>query len=367
MFKQFLLKVARPLFILSFTLALSITAVPCSHAADNATETTYYFLTDHLGDVDVVLDEEGNVVERADYLPYGNDRLRIDNSPSENDDHKFTGKEKDDETGLYYYGARYYDSIIGKFVSQDPWPGDSKDPQTFNKYVYAKNNPSRYIDETGEKASEYQPSSLNTMDYLEGSLLGTYRGIEIRSAGAQTGGVEHSYQCVDLAQRFSKSQYNVSLANTGNAVDYGDQEKISASFARNNKNNPGTYTVYQNGSPVMPKENDIISWSGHGNGHVGFIAEVTFEEDKGEGWVYTLEQNFKRAQGMFYQKLTRNYGETGQAVYKIGDRTKNYPVKAWARYDNQSRLPSILDIFMPSFTRTPHSPATKPPDKTSKK
>ncbi len=159
MLKPFILKVARSLLIILFVLAAFIVAIPFSHAANDATEKTYYYLTDHLGSVDVVLDEEGNVVERADYLPYGNDRLRIDNSPGEDDDHKFTGKEKDDETGLMFYGARYYDPATGRFVSYDPMLLDEgskplasnlQNPQALNPYTYALNNPVRYTDETGE-------------------------------------------------------------------------------------------------------------------------------------------------------------------------------------------------------------------------
>ena len=112
-------------------------------------EPVYYLLTDHLGSVDVVLDEAGNVVERRDYLPYGSERLSDSAPNSTQTAHKFTGKELDDETDLYYYGARYYDPLIGRFVSADPWSGDLNNPQTLNKYSYVLNNPLRYVDPTG--------------------------------------------------------------------------------------------------------------------------------------------------------------------------------------------------------------------------
>ena len=122
--------------------------MPTAYAEVND-ETTYYLLTDHLGSVDVVLDEAGDVVERRDYLPYGSERMSDSAPDATETDHKFTGKELDDETGLYYYGARYYDSEIGRFVSVDPWEGDLKDPQSFNKYSYVQNNPIICIDTTG--------------------------------------------------------------------------------------------------------------------------------------------------------------------------------------------------------------------------
>lgn len=70
--------------------------------------------------------------------------------------YKYTGKELDVETDLYYYGARYYDAEIGRFpprrtgVSVDPWFGDLNDPQSLNKYAYVRNNPLKYVDPSGE-------------------------------------------------------------------------------------------------------------------------------------------------------------------------------------------------------------------------
>jgi RHS repeat-associated protein len=69
---------------------------------------------------------------------------------------RFTGKERDPETGLDYFGARYLTSAEGRFMSPDDFMKDSHvaDPQSWNKYAYARNNPLRYIDPAGEKATE---------------------------------------------------------------------------------------------------------------------------------------------------------------------------------------------------------------------
>ncbi len=63
----------------------------------------------------------------------------------------FTGKERDAETGLDYFGARYYSAPVGRFTSPDPYmpSADVKDPQSWNRYAYARNNPLRYIDPNG--------------------------------------------------------------------------------------------------------------------------------------------------------------------------------------------------------------------------
>jgi RHS repeat-associated protein len=71
--------------------------------------------------------------------------------------YKFTGKERDQETGLDYFGARYFGSALGRFTSPDPI-GIMKqklvDPQQWNMYVYARNSSLRFMDPTGEFVTE---------------------------------------------------------------------------------------------------------------------------------------------------------------------------------------------------------------------
>lgn len=63
---------------------------------------------------------------------------------------KFTGKERDAETGLDYFGERYMSAAQGRFTSPDPLPGWQRDPQSWNMYSYGRNNPLKYVDPTGE-------------------------------------------------------------------------------------------------------------------------------------------------------------------------------------------------------------------------
>jgi RHS repeat-associated protein len=114
-------------------------------------EKIYYDHTDHLSGSNVLTDKAGAVAQVLDYYPFG--EVRINEQTGDFDEsNKFTGHELDDDTGLYYANARYYDARIGRFVSLDPLEGDIMNPQSLNKYAYVMNNPMKYVDPSGEFA-----------------------------------------------------------------------------------------------------------------------------------------------------------------------------------------------------------------------
>src|SRR5205814_7043328 len=69
---------------------------------------------------------------------------------------KFTDKERDAETGLDYFGERYYASTMGRFTSVDPLGASARlsNPQSMNRYVFVLNNPLRYVDPDGLKEKD---------------------------------------------------------------------------------------------------------------------------------------------------------------------------------------------------------------------
>ncbi|MBI5854034.1 MAG: RHS repeat-associated core domain-containing protein [Nitrospirae bacterium] len=93
-------------------------------------------------------DNTGTQVEALTYYPFGQTRTNVPGTPV-NVAHKYTGKELDNATGLYFYEARYYDAILCRFISADTLVGNPKDPQDLNRYGYARNNPLKYTDPTG--------------------------------------------------------------------------------------------------------------------------------------------------------------------------------------------------------------------------
>jgi RHS repeat-associated protein len=90
-----------------------------------------------------VLLDDGTLDSSMTFYPFGSAR-----SGSVNTDKQFTGQRLDG-TGLYYYGARYYDPLTGRFISADPTIPDAQNPQSFNRYSYCLGNPLKYVDPSG--------------------------------------------------------------------------------------------------------------------------------------------------------------------------------------------------------------------------
>ena len=122
---------------------------------------TYYYHADALGSITSISDSTGTVVQRNIYAPFGS--IQSGNTLAQ--PYAFTGREYDPETGMYYYRARYYDPVLGRFISKDPilHPANappkgslipvfellSENPQNLNPFVIADNNPINYTDPLG--------------------------------------------------------------------------------------------------------------------------------------------------------------------------------------------------------------------------
>jgi RHS repeat-associated protein len=123
---------------------------------------TSYLTTDSLGSTRVVTDGNKAVIARHDYLPFGEEiPSGIGNRPpglgyvtTDDTRQKFTSKERDNESSLDYFGARYYSGAQGRFTGCDPENyqarGELADPQSWNAYGYVNNNPLRRVDPEGK-------------------------------------------------------------------------------------------------------------------------------------------------------------------------------------------------------------------------
>lgn len=134
-------------------------AAEYSTVANTSPCTTCYLSYDHLGTVRLVTDQNANVVSRHDYLPFGEEIMNAAGRTTalgfgvpDDVSQRFTGKERDVESGLDYFGARYYGSGMGRFTSPDsPSYANRMNPQTWNLYAYGLNNPLIFVDPDGHE------------------------------------------------------------------------------------------------------------------------------------------------------------------------------------------------------------------------
>ena len=175
----------------SFLALAFLSMAPCARA-QMAVE--YYHL-DAVGTVLAVTNEAGALVEEHDYDVFGQEvSVQAGTQPK-----RFARKERDGETGWDYFGARYYGSKPGRFTTVDPvytWKENLADPQRWNRYAYARNNPLRYVDPDGKLPIPASAAMLTTannpfvpdkkkIDFtvggLEGVLMGLIPGFEAQA------------------------------------------------------------------------------------------------------------------------------------------------------------------------------------------
>ncbi len=109
----------------------------------------HYYHTDHLGSTSLVTSSSGTMIQSISYKPFGETFEVTGTSFIRN---KYTGQEEDAESNLYFYNARYYDPLLGRFASPDSFVQSSMDPQSFNRYAYARNQPTNLVDPSGHFA-----------------------------------------------------------------------------------------------------------------------------------------------------------------------------------------------------------------------
>jgi RHS repeat-associated protein len=155
---------------------------------------TRYLTADHLGSTRLITNADGSVDKTYDYLPFGEEysptspiypQLGGPNSI------KFTGKERDAESGLDFFGARYMSSAQGRFTSPDAPFADQhlENPQSWNLYAYTLNNPLRFIDDTGHATRPAQTQFVNQALASDPTL----RNVILKSVNFSPGGYEDAY------------------------------------------------------------------------------------------------------------------------------------------------------------------------------
>ncbi|MCT4638329.1 MAG: RHS repeat-associated core domain-containing protein [Bacteroidales bacterium] len=133
-----------------------------------------YQLADHLGSSTIELDDKSDIISYEEYHPFGTTSYQKHNTTISQKRYKYTGKERDNETGLYYYGARYYAAWICRFVSVDPLAGKYLE---WSPYVYCADNPIKYIDPDGREPRWGQLANLGEILRAVQVGLANFQGV----------------------------------------------------------------------------------------------------------------------------------------------------------------------------------------------
>jgi RHS repeat-associated protein len=121
------------------------------------TPTTSYYHLDAQGSVRAISDDSGAIVIRHDYYTFGEDAQPLTGDPL-----RYAGKELDPETAQEYFGARYCRNVWGRFGTVDPIYSSAAvtDPQQWNRYAYARNNPLKFSDSLGLTCGPVNPGDM---------------------------------------------------------------------------------------------------------------------------------------------------------------------------------------------------------------
>lgn len=135
----------------------------------------YYYTDDSRGSIINLVDENGEAVVSYTYTDYG--ETTESQGSSIDNEVRFTGGICDEETGLYYLNARFYDPSTGRFLNPDSYRGEAADPMSLHLYAYCANNPVNMVDPTGHAAETVLDVvflGISLKEYLEAPSVTTF-------------------------------------------------------------------------------------------------------------------------------------------------------------------------------------------------
>ncbi len=214
---------------------------------------TQYLTSDFLGSTRLITDASGNPVRCFDYLPFGEEIPAGENGrsgcyetmgspqyPTSPDvaDQKFTGKERDAETGLDYFGARYFSAAQGRFTSPDPTIlalNRLVNPQRWNMYGYALNNPLKYVDPDGRDAmyvvfKDYRAAIMGLHPYATG-----HAAMVVVDGSGHTTYREYGRYDTNQGETRSQTVPNLQMDANGHPTD-ASMEALIETMSKENQN-----------------------------------------------------------------------------------------------------------------------------------
>jgi RHS repeat-associated protein len=239
-----------------------------------------FFHHDLQGNVVVTTDGVGQVVYTENYQPYG---ARLVSSPAgrvaEPNGNRlwFHGKAQDESTGLQYFGARYYDPLIGRFMGVDAVGFNEVNIHSFNRYAYGNNSPYRYVDPDGNDPREWFPKGQDGQAAPIVKMSEAFAGLAAYVVGATTG--NDTLKNTALEGMAENRQSNVELIILLGTVGRGNKSATTKemkgfdaarreAFEKAGMTDPSKIQF----SKVDPKTGTVVEFKGEGGAKVGYDA-----------------------------------------------------------------------------------------------
>ncbi|PXV63754.1 RHS repeat-associated protein [Dysgonomonas alginatilytica] len=310
---------------------------------DNPELYQFYYHSDHLGSSSLITNLDGEIVQHIEYVPFGEVFIEERNNKW-NTPFLFNAKELDEETGLYYYGARYYDPRTSIWISTDPL--QEKYPN-ISSYAYCALNPVKYIDPDGKDIIISLSGGASTYNYRGGQLYAermnprTGRMEEsnyIPSAGSFLEGVlnglndlkANSTTGSELVSFFESSRANVEItANQSITGTRGNAVELDAQ-----------------GRPVVYMKNDL---TGSNMPTLNGIETSPFWLDLGHELAHAVDHYFRgpiasnKMDGLFFSEFlyvgyNAQGGLTSNTYSNVLQRTEIYATFMENKMRSESRL-----------------------------
>lgn len=228
-----------------------------------------YYHNDIVGSPIAATDASGAILWHASYQPFGDKAFNAGAVTPIQNRQWFTGKPTEEATGLQYFGARWYDPVLGRFMAMDPVDFQEANAQSFNRYAYGNNNPFRFVDPDGK-----EPGDGATADTESARVAG--RGRESPSALAEmiadhvnpsqiskAPGFGENMDGLGPSDQLSSGEHNVEnikggVAKTTYGTRIGDFTKSQKNKAKANsaEENGGTMACADCGRPLENIKNE---------------------------------------------------------------------------------------------------------------
>jgi RHS repeat-associated protein len=302
-------------------------------------EDRYFYHHDHLGSSSYLTNQLGNITQHVEYIPFGEVFVEEKNEKW-NTPYKFNGKELDEETGLYYYGARYYDSKMSLFLSVDPLVESTMTP-----YQYCYQNPLKFIDPTGmagegtndwfwdskNRRAVWHDSSNSTVNDADGNTLvniGATTKEAFKNIGAISGRTREVDYTMGINWRRGQTYYQNGEQKSTRGIPV-PQGKVF-----------GVLNIYTNASPVLKVGKDGETYFNSIQTDIGVLYSYNTEHGKNPGMVWANVKTPKNEYNLsldFRPSITQGEGK-GYVNYLFNRLSIQYSIDDYIKVSKPMEL-----------------------------